>query len=164
LNPTTNTETAVYSFQGGTDGSFPVAGLIRDDGILYGTTEYGGAGAGGTVFSLNPTTDAETLLYSFCSQQNCADGAGPSAGLIRVGDTLYGTTYNGGANGMGTVFSINHSSGAEAVVYSFQGSTDGANPVAGLINVGGTLYGTTMGGGTGTCNGGCGTVFEITLP
>ena len=59
---------------------------------------------------------------------------------------------------MGTVFTI-APSGTETVLYSFgPGSGDGANPVAGLINVNGTLYGTTLNGGTN----GDGTVFSIT--
>jgi uncharacterized repeat protein (TIGR03803 family) len=76
--------------------------------------------------------------------------------LIDVGGTFYGTTAWGGANNLGTVFSVTPS-GAETVVHSFQGGNDGANPVGGLLNLGGTLYGTTSAGGPY----GGGTVFAI---
>ena len=59
----------------------------------------------GTVFSVNPTTGAETVLYSFC-QRKCADGTFPFAGLIDVKRTLYGTTFAGGTNSGGTVFAV----------------------------------------------------------
>jgi uncharacterized repeat protein (TIGR03803 family) len=90
------------------------------------------------------------LLYSFSGG---SDGNLPIANLINVNNTLYGTTYNGGAygryncgNGCGTVFSITPS-GAERVLHSFGADADGANPQGGLIDVNGTLYGVTGGGG-----------------
>jgi hypothetical protein len=58
------------------------------------------------VFSLDPATGAETVLYEFCSRKNCTDGWGPQAGLVHVKDGLYGTTPSGGADGYGTVFAI----------------------------------------------------------
>jgi uncharacterized repeat protein (TIGR03803 family) len=174
VNPTTGAEAVVYSFccdPTGPDGAGPQAGLIRVGGKLFGTTSYAGDGIDdgeGTVFSVNPTTGAETVVHSFWTQQNPTDGYDPEAALIDVGGKLYGTTYWGGANGgggSGTVFSVNPTTGAETVVYSFcsqTNCTDGANPVAGLIDVGGKLYGTTYFGGSGTgCGGGCGTVFKI---
>jgi uncharacterized repeat protein (TIGR03803 family) len=85
------------------------------------------------------------------------------AGLIDVSGTLYGTTTGGGATGEGTVFAITPS-GTETVLHSF-GATqdDGANPYAGLLNVNGTLYGTTAYGGVEGCgSNNCGTVFSIT--
>jgi len=158
-------ETVVYTFKGGSDGSQPYAGLLNVGGTLYGTTFSGGAGGCGTVFKLKHATD-EKLAYSFkCG----SDGANPFAGLLNVGGTLYGTTEYGGGSakcqfGCGTVFSVTPA-GVETVVYAFKGGSDGGWPQAGLINVDGTLYGTTLiGGGDGTgCNdGGCGTVFGVT--
>jgi uncharacterized repeat protein (TIGR03803 family) len=145
-----------------TDGQWPLASLIDVNGMLYGTTEYGGEQGLGTVFALDPMTGAETVLYSFCSQQNCTDGYLPAAGLTAVNGTLYGTTPGGGTYNAGTVFALDPNTGVEKVLYSFCQAgypcTDGEDPVASLIDVKGTLYGTTEYGGGG---GGGGTVFEI---
>lgn len=169
LNPATGAETVLHSFGSGTDGAFPTAGLIDVKGTLYGTTPYGGTGCynsnacgQGTVFSINPSSGAEAVVYSFCSQKNCTDGNQPTfAGLIDVDDRLYGTTIVGGASGGGTVFMIDPKTGAETVVHSFGGSTDGENPIAGLIEVNGILYGTTSEGGDANCQNYCGTVFSV---
>lgn len=170
LDPKSGAETVLHSFSNGsTDGAFPLAGLIKVGNELYGTTSFGGLGncftqegatGCGTVFSLDPKTGVEKVLHFFCSQQNCADGAEPVANLIKVNGLLYGTTEGGGAYRDGTVFSIDPTTGMEAVVYSFcsqQNCTDGRLPAAGLISVNGTLYGTTeFGGGHDE-----GTVFSI---
>jgi uncharacterized repeat protein (TIGR03803 family) len=154
-------EKVVYSFQGSNDGFYPQAGLVDVKGTLYGTTQFGGANKGGTVFSITPG-GKENVLYSFGASGN--DGVRPLAGLIDVSGTLYGTTYTGGdrgcnpSAGCGTVFSITPS-GKETVLYSFVGGADGANPSATLLNVNGTLYGTTVADGAY----GYGTVFSITL-
>ena len=157
----TGAETVLHSFGNGSDGWYPRGGLIAVGGMLYGTTAGGGiAGCGGTgcgtLFSIDPGTGAETVLYSFCGQQNCADGAHPLSGLIDVKGLLYGTTGSGGAHGLGTVVSSDPNTGAETVLYSFAG-TDGANPSARLIYAKGTLYGTTDSGGAH----GKGTVFQL---
>jgi len=158
---TSGTETVLHSFKGGSgDGESPLAGLINVKGTLYGTTFTGGVdGFDGTVFKITPS-GTETLLYSFKGNTGTAlDGERPQAGLINLKGTLYGTTYNGGASNYGTVFSIT-TSGTETVLYSFKGgSGDGESPLAGLINVKGTLYGTTLEGGASR---GYGTVFSIT--
>lgn len=148
-------ETILHSFSGGSsDGSEPSAGLINVDGTLYGTTNNGGAYGGGTVFSITPA-GSETVLHSFGA---AGDGAQPQASLVNVSGTLYGTTYVGGAKGNGAVYSITRS-GTETVLYSFSTNyEDGTRPRAGLINVKGTLYGTTSAGGA-TDNG---TVYSLT--
>jgi uncharacterized repeat protein (TIGR03803 family) len=168
LDPTTGTETFVHSFQG-PDGWRPYAGLIDVGGLLYGTTVEGGTGACsngcGTLFSVNPATGAETVLYSFLGKSK--DGRGPRGGLINVNGTLYGTTQEGGSTGCGglgcgTVFSFNTTTSTETVLHTFPNSgTGGTYPSAGVISVNGTLYGTTVEGGTGACSGGCGTVFSL---
>jgi uncharacterized repeat protein (TIGR03803 family) len=166
LNRKTGAETVLYSFcsqANCTDGAHPSASLIEVNGILYGTTPYGGVcfyGCG-TVFSVDPGTDAENVLYTFCSQANCTDGAQPVASLIEVNGLLYGTAQLGGDADSGVVFSIDPTTGAETVLHAFAGGTDGAYPLASLINQEGILYGTTEGGGGGRCNGGCGTVFSV---
>ena len=170
INRKSDVETVIYSFcrpSGCPDGEYPEAALIDVNGTLYGTTMGGGANTYyGTAFALDPQTGAETVLYSFCSRQNCTDGANPEASLIAVNGTLYGTTYEGGGNGGGryggTVFSLDITTGVERVLHSFcsqQNCTDGANPAAGLIDVNGKLYGTTSYGGTGSE----GTVFALKL-
>jgi uncharacterized repeat protein (TIGR03803 family) len=96
---TTGAENVVYSFcklRDCTDGSVPQANLINVNGILYGTTFKGGDRGVGTVFALDPTTNVESTIYSFCSRRNCKDGEEPVAGLIDAHGTLYGTTIFGG--------------------------------------------------------------------
>ena len=90
-----------------TDGETPYAGLIEaTDGNLYGTTFLGGANGYGTVFEIT-TAGKLTTLYSFCSQSGCADGSSPQGGLVQDTDgTFYGTTYHGGADSIGTIFSL----------------------------------------------------------
>lgn len=156
LNPTSGAETVVHSFRNKRDGVYPEASLIDVGGTLYGTTTEGDTY--GTVFSLNPTTDAETVVYSF---KGGSDGAYPEAGLVNVGGTLYGTTAGGDSLAdLGTVFALNPATGAETALYAFKGGSDGAEPQASLISVGGTLYGTTQGEGNSTDYG---TVFSLNL-
>lgn len=155
---TSGQETLVYAFQGGSNGAHPASELIALDGSLFGTTEHDGANNAGTVFTVTPA-GAQNVLYSF---QGGNDGDLPFAALLDVKGTLYGTTAFGGSGDAGTVFKIT-SSGQESVLYSFKAdSGDGENPQAGLINVNGTLYGTTVDGGANCGSVGCGTVFAIT--
>ena len=99
------TLTTLYTFGGyPTDGALP-SGLVQaTDGNFYGTTAYGGASDYGTVFRMT-TAGTLTTLYNFCSQPNCTDGSRPYAALVQATDgNFYGTTQNGGADGLGTVF------------------------------------------------------------
>jgi uncharacterized repeat protein (TIGR03803 family) len=154
---TTGTVHVLHSFRGRNDGDHPLASLIDMGGILYGTTRDGGTKREGTVFEIS-TSGSERVLHSFYfSGGNGSDGSEPCAGLIDVNGTLYGTTSGGGAYGHGTVFSIG-TTGTEHVLYSFGGgASDGSEPHASLIDVKGTLYGTTEFGGTY----GWGTVFSV---
>ena len=166
LDLSTGAEKVLYSF--GYAEAAPAAGLIDVKGILYGTTSGDDEGGAGTVFAFDLSTGAEKTLYSFC-QHGCADGAYPGAGLIKVKGKLYGTTTAGGSTGCncGTVFSIDRNTGAHKELYSFCGQAncaDGREPAASLIDVNGTLYGTTVQGGGNTGCGddkGCGTVFSL---
>lgn len=170
-NPAKFKENVLYSFCSNetcTDGARPTSGLIDVKGTLYGTTGLGGVynGGAGTVFSLNPGTGKEKVIYSFCmnlEQYDCLDGDVPQAGLFEVNGTLYGTTTGGGdegceGRGCGTVFSFDPQTGTEAVLHNFGAAADGAVPYAGVISVKGMLYGTTFDGG-GSCD--CGTVFSL---
>jgi uncharacterized repeat protein (TIGR03803 family) len=150
------TETVLYSFAGGNDGSDPRASLIFDGlGNLYGTTYAGGNGAG-TVFQLSPPSSqggpwTETVLYRFGNHPG--DGKNPTGPLLMgKSGALYGTTVSG------AVFELALLKGTwrEGVIHVF-GGTDGGNPYGGLIAVGPALLGTTGEGGPG----GYGTVFEL---
>ena len=149
-------ETVLYSFTGGSDGGYPLAGVIRDSkGNLYGTTNGGGASGAGVVFKVD-TFGNETVLYSFTGG---SDGGYP-LWVVLVRDSagnLYGTTNGGGASGAGVVFKVN-AAGNETVLHSFTGGADGGNPYAGVIlGPEGNLYGTTAFGGETNA----GVVFEI---
>jgi uncharacterized repeat protein (TIGR03803 family) len=143
-------ETLLHSFRGGADGKIPLTGLIRDTaGNLYGTTSGGGTSGWGTVFKLSVTAK-ETMLHSFTGPTT--DGGYPLAGLILdTKGNLYGTTYSGGTNNVGTVFKA-VAAGNETVLHSFTGGvvggTDGATPNGGVVrDSAGNLYGATLAGG-----------------
>ena len=150
----------LHSFTGGTDGGYPVSGLVRDaSGTLYGATSVGGSAGQGTVFKVD-STGQETVLYSF---NLVPDGENPEASLVLDNTSnLYGTTRGGGAFSAGSVFRID-ATGAESVLYSFTGGADGGEPVAALLRDGlGNLYGTTSGGGdTRIFQSGYGVVFKL---
>jgi uncharacterized repeat protein (TIGR03803 family) len=157
-----------------TNGSNPYAGLVRcTDGNFYGTTVSGGINGDtnmavlgpwldgyGTVFMVN-TNGILTTVYSFGSitdiKENALDGANPYGSLIVGNDgNFYGTTYNGGSCGMGTVFSIT-TNGTLTTLASFAMNPSGANPYPGVvIGDDNNFYGTTVNGGM---NGGYGVVF-----
>jgi uncharacterized repeat protein (TIGR03803 family) len=158
-------ENTLYSFQGGTDGQEPVAGVIFDgSGNMYGSTVHHGQGGGGTVFELTPSGGGWTFstIYGLSGS-----GSGPQATLMDQAGSLYGTTFSDGAHGLGSVFKLTPSGGGTwtyTSLYDFTGGSDGANPYSNLVfDASGNLYGTTSAGGTGlACSGGCGVVFEIT--
>jgi uncharacterized repeat protein (TIGR03803 family) len=88
------------------DGGAPSAPLLQGtNGKIYGTASFGGANGYGDVFEI--TTEGQfTVLYSFCSQENCADGVTPASGLLESKGLLYGTTSGYGNQTPGTVFSL----------------------------------------------------------
>jgi uncharacterized repeat protein (TIGR03803 family) len=172
------TKTVLYSFQGGpNDGATPFGTLTFDKGgNLYGTTEAGGPSNTGTVFELSPPAApgddwTETVLYIFPA--DASQGYWPFGKLTFDGiGNLYGTTQFGGTgksgiacsiNGCGTVFQLKPPATAggswtAAVLYNFGSlDTDGIEPGRGLAFRLGSLYGTTMSGGTNNN----GTVFRL---
>jgi uncharacterized repeat protein (TIGR03803 family) len=169
------TFTSVVSFDG-SDGANPYSSLIQGtDGNFYGTARFDGlaeayCGIGcGTAFRLTPE-GALTVLYNFCAQAYCVDGAYPGGLVQSSNGNIYGTTESGGTGshctiigGCGTVFSITPA-GKLTTLYNFCSQADCSDGyvggfVAGLIQAtNGNFYGTTYGGGTN----GYGTVFEIT--
>jgi uncharacterized repeat protein (TIGR03803 family) len=159
----TGKETVLYSFGRNGDGADPEAGLLNANGTLYGTTLSGGRESyysAGTVFSVTQS-GKEKLLHTFSSpdtyyQPN--NGIHPTAGLIDVNGTFYGTTSQGGlAFYCGIVFSVTMSHKFKVLHKFCSTHNDGAQPEAALLDVNGTLYGTTYYGGLGD-----GTVFSIT--
>lgn len=126
------------------------------NGTLYGTTHEGGTGGVGAVFSIS-TAGKEHVLYSF---RNTPDGAYPVYGLTYANGVFYGTTAEGGvaSNSGGTIFSIDTTGKKERVLHSFGGASDGYTPEGTLLYLNGTLYGTTIYGGTFAS----GTVFKLT--
>jgi uncharacterized repeat protein (TIGR03803 family) len=145
----------LYSFTGGNDGAYPLAGLVQDsDGNLYGTTQSGGTNDSGTVFKVS-INGALTTLYTFTGGN---DGGGPYFGLVWGSDGyLYGTTDSGGTNDLGTVFKISPA-GMLSTLYSFNGD-DGGYPNGLVPGTDGNFYGTTATGGTN----GEGTIFKISI-
>jgi len=158
------TETVLHSFGNGTDGRFPVAGVIFDAaGNLYGTTEIGGSHSAGVVFELTPSGSGwkEKIIHTFGSG---TDGVGPEAGLTFDGQgNLYGTTHNGGADNYGSVFELSPTatgSWTETRLHNFTYRHDGSQPAAGVtLDSLGNVYGTDDEGGAG----GYGVAFEISL-
>ncbi len=168
LSPAGNgwTEKVLYSFTGGSDGGSLLAGLIFDQaGNLYGATDNGGSGGGGTVFELTPSGGGWTynLLYSFSGGAQC----GPRATLVMDGaGNLYGTTYCDGANQLGSVFKLTPSGPpwTYTSLHDFTGGSDGAKPISNVIfDAAGNLYGTDSVAGNQTNCGtlGCGVVWQI---
>jgi uncharacterized repeat protein (TIGR03803 family) len=179
------TESILWSFGSGGDGSYPFAGVIMDkSGNLYGTTGDGGTYGSGTVFELTPPSTVggswtESILWNF---GNGSDGQNPAAGVIMdKSGNLYGTTFMGGIyqgpfdTSWGTVFkltppSISGGNWTESILWNFGNFGDGQNPAAGVImDARGNLYGTTeLGGNYGVNFPGLpadgGTVFELIPP
>jgi uncharacterized repeat protein (TIGR03803 family) len=163
-------ETVLTRFPGGPAGAYPAAGLVRDvKGNLYGVTSQGGTCGSpvlnGVVFRLSPpaagkTAWTETVLLDFCAQ-----GGAPEGTLVMdASGALYGTAYDGGKHGLGTVFKLapppaGKTKWTATVLLDFDG-TAGAYPYGGLAaDSAGNLYGTTSQGGTGA-----GVVFKLTKP
>ena len=118
------------------------------------------------VLTLTTTASAQysyTILYDLGTTSN--DGISIESGLVFDSHgNLYGSANHGGANGFGNVFQLSPSSGGgwtETVLYQFTGGSDGAYPSALAVDAHGNLFGTAAAGGSTTCNGGCGTVFEL---
>ncbi len=142
--------------------------VILSSNVLYGTTYFGGSANNGTVFKMNSDGTGYTNLHGFSPvpasyPYTNSDGANPggayveNSALVLSGSALYGTTFDGGKFGHGTVFRINVDGTGFTNLYNFIGAEGGA-PNAGLVLAGDTLYGVATGGGTG----GLGTVFKLT--
>jgi uncharacterized repeat protein (TIGR03803 family) len=132
----------------GLDGQSPYSGVIEaDDGLLYGTTQSGGAsGNCGTVFRLNEDGSGYTNLHNFGTI--CGDGSQPVSGLIQTADgTFYGTTSKGGYLNFGIIFKLDNGGTGYSIFHEFSASVDGNQPWSPVIQASdGVLYGTAYGG------------------
>jgi len=155
------TQEQLHVFSGGNDGANPNGNLVlgKGAGDLYGTAG-GGKESRGVVFRFAPTRGSrwvETVIYNFTDGK---DGLGPSAVIMDSSGNLYGPALGGGSNGV--IFKLalaKHNQWKLTVLYTFQGSPDGAGPEARLtFDAAGNLYSTTVSGGSGN---GDGTVFEV---
>ena len=174
------TEAVLHTFTNDGDGDSPVGGVvIGENGVLYGSTYYGGTSNYGTVFGLTPPAAqggvwTEAVLHNFTGG---GDGRYPAGGVVigKHGE-LYGTTFQGGSStacsgyGCGIVFQLTPPAKpggvwTERVLHAFTGGHDGAYPAADLlIDANGDLFGVTSSGGDPEGCSGCGygTVFELT--
>jgi uncharacterized repeat protein (TIGR03803 family) len=141
-------------------GANPAGGLLlHPDGALYGTTEFGGTNGFGIAFKI---TTAVTPVYTVLRQFADLTGSQPAGTLTRdAAGVLYGTTVNGGANGLGSVFKLT-TAGVHTLLASFTGET-GATPGSAMrggltVGVDGLFYGITSSGGPGNL----GAAFKIT--
>jgi uncharacterized repeat protein (TIGR03803 family) len=164
-------ETVLYSFKGRpSDGGGPNGNLVLSpSGDLFGTTIGGSRYEDGVVFELAPGAMkgsgwTEGLIHIFRGEN---DGSSPESGLLLASnDILYGTTAGSPSRG-GLLFRVepvsrNGRAWKFGVLYSFTGPPDGDGPRELIVGKAGSIYGTTGEGGTGqSCQGGCGTVFEV---
>jgi uncharacterized repeat protein (TIGR03803 family) len=149
-------ETVLWSFGNGADGSSPFGSLIQgSDGSFYGVTYGGGVNTSGTVFKIT-AAGVETVLWSFGAG---TDALGPYGRLVQGSDgDFYGMTYYGGTNNEGAVFKMTPA-GAETVLWSLGGSTDGKYPYGSLVQGSdGNFYGMTEEGGVNDV----GAIIQIT--
>jgi uncharacterized repeat protein (TIGR03803 family) len=137
-----------------------LSGLLAVGGTLFGTTVNGATNETSAIFSINMNGSGYKEIFYFTTNLG---GISPSGALLLSGDTLYGTTQQGGANGFGQVYSVNTNGGSFTTMYSFTKphaptNTDGSAPRTGLILSGANLLGTAYFGGNGN-----GTVFSLTV-
>jgi uncharacterized repeat protein (TIGR03803 family) len=169
-------ERTLYTFEGEENGARPIrtltyfgasAGLPYDGvGPLYGVTQMGGNNEHGVVFSLTPKSGTwdELVVYKFCAQANCADGASPSSILMTAPSRIIGATMEGGGtascgNGCGTIFELdgpvvsNKTPWQYNNLYSFCTGggrcPDGTSPAGNIVvDSSGSIFGTTPYGGS----------------
>jgi len=122
----------VFSFSGGVDGMYPESGLIRaSNGLIYGTTLQGGTNNLGVLFALDPATGNMVNTFSL---DGATSGGLPRGDLFEASNgKIYGMTYNGGANNMGTFFEIDPVSFAFTKKADFNGSGNGASPSGSVL-------------------------------
>ena len=190
MDPSGSPYNILYRFARAPGGIQPTTALLDVNGRFYGATGEGGTGkycrlgtgegsrtpipGCGTLYEVSPTSGKVRVLYSFPGAEGTdfKKGFFPD-GMINVNGTLYGTTVLGGSEvcagvsglvGCGTIFRMNPSGDGYHVVYRFKGQSDGGRP-NNLIDVNGTLYGTTAHSASYGCDGfhGCDTLFKFDI-
>ncbi len=151
-----------------TDGSYPQAPLTVKGSTLYGTTSRGGAAGFGTVYSINTDGSGFAVLHNFAGYLGLTEPGVPMSGLTLVSTKLYGSTYYGGSNHVGTIFSMNLDGSAFTVLHQLGTEPiDATDPSASpLTLVGNQLSGAYRGGGTNLGYGqfiGQGLLFHMNL-
>lgn len=144
----------LHSFHGSSEGRNPYGALTLSGSTLYGMTQLDGPQSGGTLFRMNTDGSGFALLHEFTF--DTSDGGMPFGTLTLSDSTLYGTTAQGGANGVGTVFSVQTDGTGFGLLHSFS-SADGGNPMGALTLAGSTLYGITAVGGASDK----GTIYQV---
>lgn len=165
----------------GKDGNSFFAGLSEADGVLYGTTQWGG-GQGdsypqcsgnqgcGTVFEIATSGNGYSVLNRFSG----GNGMNVRPGVVDVSGIIYGAATGNGEGtstcavysdtGCGLIYKL--ANGTETTLHTFGGSPDGYAPSSGPIIVNGTAYGTTTLGGVNnpdciSAGDGCGTIYKV---
>lgn len=154
-------EQIIYNFSGGSDGGFPVSGLVFDSmGNLYGTTASGGSNGGGTVFKLTPNGGGWNFstVFSFTGTGQC----GPWGFVtFDAAGNMYGTTRCDGTSSDGSVWKLTNSGGnwTYSSLHDFTGGNDGKFPYGNVtFDSSGNIYGTASIAGQHNA----GTIWEIT--
>jgi uncharacterized repeat protein (TIGR03803 family) len=148
--------TTLYSFTNGVDGQGPLNALMLSDGILYGNTSILEPDPG-TLFELATNGNGFTVLHTFGTSWTTPDGFAPNGPLILSCGTLYGTAFDAGTNGGGTLYSLTAEGANFTTLYPFGYAVGGHYPVGGVVLSGGMLYGITSEGGSNDC----GTVYSV---
>ncbi len=149
----------IYNFSGGLDGSNPLGLIIDSSGKLYGTTEGGGTGAGGTVYELLPQNGGWSFALLYALPGSVGPGSEARLTMDAAGN-LYGTTYYGGQDGYGSVFKLTPTMGSWTYtsLHAFTGELDGRYPGSSVVlDSQGNVYGTALAGGAY----GLGVAFKI---
>ncbi len=154
-NLLTGIEDSIINFSG-LNGSTPASGIVNgNNGFLYSTTQLGGRYGAGTIFTYNPVSNKDTVVFNFKGDS----GRSSEAGLYLLNDTsIYGMTTEGGFYSYGVIYRINPLTNKYTVLYNFHGNSDGAYPQGTFIkDSNGLLYGFTGQLGSG----GGGTLFSF---
>jgi uncharacterized repeat protein (TIGR03803 family) len=149
-NPLTNTDSTLFMFNG-SNGKWPGQGtLTAYNSNIYGMTNGGGKYGFGTLFSYNKASGKDSVIVNFdTSSGKEYSPLGTSLTIYPPDGLLYGMTYSGGKNNMGSIFSFNPATGKDSVMVSLDNST-GTQPEEGTLvldPVNKMFYGVTSSGG-----------------